>query len=487
MSFSRSLPARARARSCLAFTTLASLLASQGLLAAPSTTLESARPKPLNSLETARPLPPGPPRWAEDYRFLDDPAKRTDPFDGLRYQRLGDSAWLQTGGEARYRFDSIRNPVFGRRGVATDHYIQQRLQLHADLHLFDDAVRTFVQLENTRAWNKALYGPYDQSRTELHQAFIDLNTPLAGGTLMTRIGRQELSYGNQAFVTYRDARNIRLNFDGLRLAWTRPDGYRLDAFGLRPVVTGEDSFDDGSNNAVKFYGLYGTLPLAGPLKLDVYGFGLETDQRTLDGLTGAEKRYTAGFRLFGNAGLWDWSWDLAGQGGHLAGARIRAWGLSSETGYRLGGAWKPRLALRVDAASGDHGPGDDRVGTFDPLYPKNGFYGDSGLTTLANLYLVGPLLTLAPRPTLQLESGLFGVWRQSTADGVYLPGMTTVPGTAASSARKAGTLWRNNLRWMPTANLTLDLEYSYFQAGAAVRQADGDDTSFLMAATTFRF
>lgn len=487
MSASRSPQACARARSCLAFASLTSLLIGQGALAAPSTTLESARPKPLNNLETARPLPPGPPRWVEDYRFLDDPAKRTDPFDGLRYQRLSDSAWLQTGGEARYRFDTIRNPVFGRRGVATDHYIQQRLQLHADLHLFDDAVRAFVQLENTRAWNKALYGPYDQSRTELHQAFIDLNTPLAGGKLMTRVGRQELGYGNQAFVTYRDARNIRLNFDGLRLAWSRPDGYRLDAFGLRPVVTGEDSFDDGSNNAVKFYGLYGTLPLAGPLKLDVYGFGLETDQRTLDGLTGAEKRYTAGIRLFGNAGPWDWTWDLAGQTGHLAGAQIRAWGLSSETGYRFTGAWKPRLALRVDAASGDHGLGDDRVGTFDPLYPKNGFYGDSGLTTLANLYLVGPLLTLAPHPTLQLESGLFGVWRQSTEDGVYLPGMTTVPGTVASSARKAGNLWRNNLRWMPTANLTLDLEYSYFQAGAAVRQANGDDTSFLMVATTFRF
>ena len=207
MSCSRSLPACARARSCLAFTTLAALLASQGLVAAPSTTLESARPKPLNNLETARPLPPGPPRWAEDYRFLDDPQKRTDPFDGLRYQRLSDSAWLQTGGEARYRFDTIRNPVFGRRGVDTDHYIQQRLQLHADLHLFDDALRAFVQLENTRAWNKALYGPYDQSRTELHQAFIDLNTPLAGGKLMTRIGRQELGYGNQAFVTYRDIRD----------------------------------------------------------------------------------------------------------------------------------------------------------------------------------------------------------------------------------------------------------------------------------------
>jgi len=35
--------------------------------------------------------------------------------------------------------------------------------------------------------------------------------------------------------------------------------------------------------------------------------------------------------------------------------------------------------------------------------------------------------------------------------------------------------------------LTLDLEYSYFQAGAAIRQADGDSTSYLSAATTFRF
>lgn len=486
MSTSRSPQACARARSCLAFASLAALLFSQGIAAAPSLNLEQP-PKPLNRLEVERPLPPGPPRWIEDYRFLDDPAKRTDPFDGLRYQRLSDSAWLQTGGEARYRVDTFRDPVFGRRGVNTDHYIQQRLQLHADLHLFDDSVRTFIQLENTRTWNKAIYGPFDQSRTELHQAFIDLNTPLAGGKLMTRIGRQELGYGEQVLVTYRDGPNIRINFDGLRLSWNQPGGYRLDAFALRPVVTGEDSFDDGSDNAVKFYGLYGTLPLAGSLQLDVYGFGQEKDQRSLDGLSGAEQRYTGGVRLFGKADGWDWSWDLMGQGGHLDGAQIRAWAVSSETGYRLAGAWKPRLAMRLDAASGDDRPGDDRAGTFDPLYPKNGVYGNSGLTTLANLYLVGPLLTLAPQPTLQLESGLFAVWRQNTNDGVYLPGMVTVPGSAASSARKTGNLWRNNLRWRPLPYLTLDLEYSYFQAGAAIRQADGDSTSYLSAATTFRF
>ncbi|WP_407362396.1 alginate export family protein [Pseudomonas luteola] len=485
MSLSLSWRAGALAPSCLAVALSGVSLAAQ---AAPSVVLEQSRPAPLdNALEKARPLPPGPPRWAEDYRFLDDASKRSDFFDPLRYQRLSDSAWVQFGAEARYRADTINNPVFGLRGVNKDSYIQQRLQVHGDLHLLDDQVRAFVQLENTRAWNKALYGPYDQSRTELHQAFIDINTNTLGGRLMTRVGRQELGYGNQAFVTYRDARNIRLNFDGVRLSYSRPGGYKLDAFGLRPVETGEDSFDDGSNNNVKFYGLYGTLPLTAILKMDVYGFGLETNERTLDGLTGSEKRYTGGVRLFGKQAGWDWSWDLAYQGGHLEGARIRAWGISSETGYTFRQPWKPRLAVRFDAASGDDRFGDDKIGTFDPLFPKNGFYGDSGLTTLSNMYLIGPLLTFAPREYLQLEAGAFAVWRESTRDGVYLPGMSYVPGTPNSSSPKTGNLFRNNLRWLPTANLTVDLEYSYFQAGKAVRQADGSDTHFGMVSTTFRF
>jgi hypothetical protein len=456
--------------------------------AAPSVVLEQSRPAPLDSsLIKARPLPPGPPRWSEDYRFLDDPAKRTDAFDLIRYHRLSDSAWVQFGGEARYRADTISNPVFGLRGVNKDSFIQQRLQLHGDVHLLDDQVRAFVQLENTRAWNKALYGPYDQSRTELHQAFIDINATALGGQLMTRVGRQELGYGNQALITYREARNIRLNFDGVRVSYSRPGGYKLDAFALRPVETGEDSFDDGSNNNVKFYGLYGTLPVAPPLSMDVYGFGLETKTRTLAGLTGSEKRYTGGMRLFGKQAGWDWTWDMAYQGGHLEDADIHAWGLSSETGYTFKQPWKPRLAIRFDAASGDDRFGDKTVGTFDPLFPKNGFYGDSGLTTLSNMYLIGPLLTFAPRQYLLVESGAFAVWRESTSDGVYLPGMTFVPGTPNSSSPKTGNLFRNNLRWMPTANLTVDLEYSYFQAGKAIRQANGSDTHFGMLSTSLRF
>lgn len=169
-----------------------------------------------NPLEESRPLRPGSPRFVEDYRFLDDPDRASDPFDGLRYHRLSDSAWLQLGAEARYRADVLDKPFFGLRGIKDDSYLLQRLQVHADLHLFDDAARAFVQVENTRAFGKDLYSPSDESRNEVRQAFVDFNYNFDGGRYTTRVGRQEMGFGAQTFVTYRDAPNIRQTFDGVR-------------------------------------------------------------------------------------------------------------------------------------------------------------------------------------------------------------------------------------------------------------------------------
>lgn len=66
----------------------------------------------------------------------------------------------------RYRADTITNPVFGLRGVNTDNYLQQRLQAHSDLHLFNDKLRIFVQVENTKVWSKKILTPVDESNNE---------------------------------------------------------------------------------------------------------------------------------------------------------------------------------------------------------------------------------------------------------------------------------------------------------------------------------
>ncbi|WP_263263229.1 alginate export family protein [Pseudomonas sp. RIT-PI-S] len=440
-----------------------------------------------SSLEQSRPSRPGAPRWNEDYRFLDDPAKRTDPFDNYRYLRLSDSAWVQFGGELRYRADALDRPFFGLRGIKDDSYLMQRLQAHADLHLLDDAVRAFVQVQNTRVFGKDLYSPSDAGRTELSQAFIDFNGALGSHRLTTRVGRQEMGYGNQVLITYRDTPNVRQSFDGLRATLALGPGSQVDAFAVHPVaVDATDSFDDGSDNAVKFYGLYATLPVAGPLNADLYGLGLETRERTLDGITGAEKRYSVGTRLFGQAAGFDWSTDLVGQFGQLHGADIRAWALSSDTGYTFAGALRPRLGLRIDVASGDGQAGDGRVGTFDPLYPRNGVYGEASLTTLANIIVVGPTLGFSPHPRLRLEPGVFAVWKQNPDDGVYMPGMSMLPGTR-DSGRHLGTIYRANLRWLASANTTVDLDCKYYAVGSAITEAGGDDASFVALRGTFRF
>ncbi|WP_236693149.1 alginate export family protein [Pseudomonas sp. 11/12A] len=60
----------------------------------------------------------------------------------------------------------------------------------------------------------------------------------------------------------------------------------------------------------------------------------------------------------------------------VASADIDAWAVSSDRGYTFAGPWNARMGLRVDAPSGDE-DGNQRAGTFDPLFPKSAFYGQA--------------------------------------------------------------------------------------------------------------
>lgn len=84
-----------------------------------------------------------------------------------------------------------------------------------------------------------------------------------------------------SFMTYRDAANIRLSFDGLRLGWAAED-YRVDVFAVRPLLQRDnDSFNDGTDNQKTFYGLYAVVPLSLASGVDLYGFSLQPARRNL--------------------------------------------------------------------------------------------------------------------------------------------------------------------------------------------------------------
>src|SRR5579862_7944429 len=58
-------------------------------------------------------------RFNENYSCLADPAKRTDPFDSVKYIPLAPDqpdVYLTFGGELRERFEGMSNPDFGQIG-----------------------------------------------------------------------------------------------------------------------------------------------------------------------------------------------------------------------------------------------------------------------------------------------------------------------------------------------------------------------------------
>ncbi|QEM82232.1 alginate export family protein [Halomonas binhaiensis] len=437
------------------------------------------------------PFNPTPPRYLEDYEYLEDEALRTDLFDPIRYIAIGKSSYLSLGGSLRYSYDYFDQPNFGLNGVGNDHYWQSRAQVHADLHLFDDAVRAFVQFTNTGSQNKEIYSPYDRSDTEIQQAFVDFRLPQReGDRFYSRLGRQEMGLGDLALVDIRAMPNVRLSFDGARFSYRSREGYKLDAFAVRPVGNvRRGSFNDSSKDSGDYYGLYGTLPLNEGLNQDIYALSYQRDERTLNGISGEEDRHTAGTRLFGEQQGFDYSLNLMYQFGKFDNQDIRAWGVLGGAGYTFTDvAANPRLGLSLMAASGDDDRHDGRSNTFDPMFSANGLYfGNAGVTTLSNLVAVGPRLTLTPGSSLKLSPSVLTMWRESQDDAAYMPGMNAIPGTADVSGKRLGTSYNMRATWSATNNLIFDIEYQYYDVSDVIRHAGGEDMQMVALRSYFIF
>lgn len=447
----------------------------------------TAQAQAANPMENSRPFPAGPSRQMENYRFLKDPAKRTDPLDAWRYHHLGDTSWLQLGGELRYAFTSAENVAFDIAGQGDDDYIQQRAQVHASLHLWDNRLRAFVQLQNTRSWNQQLPSPRDESRNDIAQAFVDANFTLGQLKTTTRLGRQEVQYGQGALFNIGEQPNVRLAFDGARIMLGNPGGHQLDLLALRPIGYDFDSFDDGTDNNTHILGAYASLPWAPRRGIDLYGFVREMNERTYQGFSGKEERYTVGTRLFGQHERLDWNWDLMLQSGEHANRDIRAWGIRTDSGYTFDSPAQIRLGLHLDAASGGDPLSASKTRTFDPLYPRNGTYGEANATTMANLILAGPSLNFKPARTIEVISSVMQTWRESSDDYVYLPGMRPLVATLNNSEREIATTYQFTTRWQPNPNLNIDLHMMHLAAGGAITKAGGDDINTVVLRTAVRF
>ncbi|MBB3014855.1 alginate export family protein [Cupriavidus alkaliphilus] len=434
-------------------------------------------------------------RYEEDYRFLQHAttaSTRRDFWDPIKYIPLGaPHTYLTLGGEIRERFEHYSAPNFGTPGREADGYLLHRILVHADLHA-GERLRAFVQFGNQLAAGKDVAVPPYEDRLDLQQAFFDARLPVsdtAAADPVLRVGRQEMAFGAQRLVSVRDAPNVRRAFDGVRLGGQASD-VRIDAFATRPVLLKAGNFDDHSNHAQGFWGVYTTWPhsFVPASGVDVYYLGFENSRALYSIGAGVERRHSVGGRIFGSRGRWDWDWEALVQFGGFGRQDLRAWGFSTDTGYAFSvGGWNARAGVKATAGSGDRSATDGKLGTYGGLFPKLAYFNQAGLLGTSNVLDLQPSLTLKPTAALRLTVSWDFIWRQTTGDAVYTASAVPIAGTAGRPGRYTGSQLAFDVFWQVDRHVTVNAGLVHVEVAPVLRTAGGRNTNFtyLSAAYTF--
>jgi Alginate export len=468
----------------------------------------------ISHAQDSRPARPAyaPERYDEDWSFLRDRAKRTDLFDPIKWIPLDkdDSLFLTLGGELRERFQDIRNQGFGLPSPTRATNGFHRIFLFGDIHL-GPHFRTFVELVNGEVMGAIENpSPTEKDPLDLLQGFADVIMPVRSrGVFTLRVGRQEMTFGSGRFISFRDTPNMRREFDGVRTFWTNGKGERLDAILVRPVNPRLGVFNDIADSTQLFWGVYATsLVAAGKaLSLDAYYLGLDRKNATVAQGRARERRHTIGARVFGKRTGFDWDethefhrpgrtdndlafdWDVEGafQLGSFGAADIRAWMISSNWGFTISESrFSPRLGLKADELSGDANLQDNRLGTFNPLYPSLQYYSQAGLFAPANLINLQPSVTVDATKSMSVNVAWSSLRRESKADAFYAPPLVPVLGTATGK-RLIGQEASANVAWQATVHLIMSATYAHFTPRGSVRQANGRSGDYFLAVGQFTF
>ncbi|MBJ9593007.1 alginate export family protein [Burkholderia seminalis] len=420
-------------------------------------------------------------RWQEDWSALAAPCVPRKPFDALKYLPIGGdpSTYLSLGANLRERFELNNAPLFGLGAAHDDHYVIERATVHADLR-YREHLQAFVQFADARPFGKDTVGTVDRNLLDIEQAFVAYVGQFGTGTFKARVGRQEMAFDLQRFVSVRDGPNVRQAFDAV---WADYEigPWRLIGYATRPVQYRDDAvFDDVSNRHLRFDGVRIERNGTGPGDLSAYWSRYTRDNARYPGASGTERRDVFDMRYAGKAAGFDWDAEAMLQTGHVGQATIGAWAFGMLGGYTFAKtAGTPRIGIQIDGASGDTHPGDGRVGTFNPLFPNGYYFTLAGYTGYSNLVHVKPSLTFKPASSVTVLTALGFQWRATTADAIYGQGMAAVPGTAGRGDAWTGMYAQARVDWLVNANVALAVEAVHFQLGRSIRALGGRNADYV--------
>lgn len=418
-------------------------------------------------------------RYDEDWSDLADTEKRAHHWTGpFKYIPFSDEVWLSTGIELRARNENLENNLWGGAEAPNDSYVWLRALPYADLHV--GKLRAFVQpIASTSASVAPAPGPVDSTGVDLLQGFVEADL----GPVTLRGGRQMLSLGTERLIGTRYGPNVPLAFDGLR-ANVKLGAATVSLLAVKPVQARKGDFNDRTSPDKSLWGAYAALPM-----LDLYYLGYRNDAAHWGTREGTETRHTLGARWHGKRDDWHWNVEGVYQFGRFAGGPISAWTLGSELGRAFPDApLTPDLTLRVNVVSGDRNRTDNRLGTFNALFPKGKYFGELSPVGPYNIVNAYSSVGMQLAPDVSASFAAMAYWRYSREDGIYdIPG-NLIRDTGNSRTKFVGKEVEATLAWQATAELELSASLSAFAPGRFIRETGSAKTIRMLGLeSNFRF
>lgn len=412
-------------------------------------------------------------RFVENYEYLKDSTKVKHFYDPIKYIPLNEngSTYLSLGGELRTFYESIYN-----RQAQGDGYLLTRVMAHADLNV-GKRFRLFVQpASGVDFFREASPRPIDRDKLFLLNAFVDYDLlAQENKSLIVRLGRQELNYGRGHIVSIREGPNVRQYWEGAKLSYQQK-GIAIEGFATQYGAINDGVFDNPILDSDEtFWGVYAKIDkgIIKGSKLDVYYFGFNQDQTQFFNANGEENRHSIGARIYGKKKSFDYDVEAIGQFGTVGDGDIYAFGIYSDIGYTFGSekVLQKRIGLKADYFTGDSDADDNNLNSFNPLFPRQGYYQGATALYAANFWDIHPSFTVSYKKQFSFNFNWTWYWRTSTEDGIYING-SGIPLIAPtnSDSRELGNQIDFDFVYNIDKYNTINVDYSHYNAKGFARE-----------------
>jgi len=428
-------------------------------------------------------------RYDEDYSNLKDSARNR--YNTLKFLPLSadKKVYLSFGGEIRAEYGGKINEDW-IKDQGFNYSFLQRYSLYADLNV-GERLRVFAQL-NSALENGSKYGPspVDEDQLVVQNLFAEYRILKdSPNKLALRLGRQEINYGSGRLISVREGTTVRQYFTGAKLMYATPR-FSLDAFVLAADEVNFGVFDNRPSHQANLWGAYSNLNIQQGGNFDFYYLGIRRDNAEFEEGVEKEIRHTLATRYWKSGGGFVYNVEAAYQFGKFGSGNIDAWTMAIELGYTFEETkLKPSVNLRNDYISGDRKASDGKLQTFNPLYPKGGYFGFNPLIGPSNLIDLHPYLTLSPTDKLSIQADIVFNWRYSTNDGIYRPSGNFNTAGSLSNHRFIGTTYLLSADYKFNNNLSFSCGGQYFRVGDFIKDIVPlwENSKFFNAQVSYKF